>query len=422
MSSSSFNLNKIMPWIMVFFGALFYAYESLLRQSPSVMNADIMSYYKITASSFAHLVAYYYYIYAPMQLFIGLLMDKYGAKRLLTGAAFVCASGTYLFIATKNILIAELGRFLVGLGSSFAFVGVLKIASNWLPPERFAIVTGSTMAIGMLGCLFGDIFLTSIVNDFGWRGASFKEVFFGFALASLMFVFLKDKKVKKTNISFKVLIKNCLHLFKNKQIWMNGFIGCLTWLPIAIFAETWGVFYLENVYHMDKLHAGQACSMVFLGWAIGGPISGFISDKLGTRKLPIMIGSALAGLLVCLILYFPEFSGNYLFLLLFLFGLFNSVQAIVFAVSRELSAKESSATALAVTNMFVMVSGILQPITGYLLDYANSAPTVAVGLVKYSSTAYTIGLSVLPVGLFISAFLAIFLQETFRSDSNGSHY
>lgn len=420
------KLANLIPWLMVGMGALFYSYESLLRQSPSVMNYEIMNHYHINASSFAHLVAYYYYIYAPMQLFVGMLMDKYGARFLLTFATICCAFGTYLFVESDYLIVAEVGRFLVGFGSSFAFVGLLKLATTWLPPERFAIVTGSAMAMGMVGCLIGDVALTSVVDSYGWQGASYRAAAFGGVLTILMFLFLRDKgacdfEKDKEALTFTEVFKNLFTLLKNNQIWINGIIGCLMWLPISVFAETWGVFYLENVHFLSKQLAGNAIAMVFLGWAVGGPVMGWFSDKIKQRRLPITLGSMFAALMVIIVLYLPGVSYKYLLLILFLFGFFNSAQAIVFAVSREISPKNAAASSFAITNMFIMLSGVIQPVSGFLLDFMSKKSDLIETAVQYSATSYEVALSIMPIGLLITVCLSFLLKESY-ADNSESHY
>lgn len=420
------KLANLIPWLMVGMGALFYSYESLLRQSPSVMNYEIMNHYHINASSFAHLVAYYYYIYAPMQLFVGMLMDKYGARFLLTFATICCAFGTYLFVESDYLIVAEVGRFLVGFGSSFAFVGLLKLATTWLPPERFAIVTGSAMAIGMVGCLIGDVALTSVVDSYGWQGASYRAAAFGGVLTILMVLFLRDKgacdfEKDKEALTFTEVFKNLFTLLKNNQIWINGIIGCLMWLPISVFAETWGVFYLENVYFLSKQLAGNAIAMVFLGWAVGGPVMGWFSDKIKQRRLPITLGSMFAALMVIIVLYLPGVSYKYLLFILFLFGFFNSAQAIVFAVSREISPKNAAASSFAITNMFIMLSGVIQPVSGFLLDFMSKKSDLIETAVQYSATSYEVALSIMPIGLLITVCLSFLLKESY-ADNSESHY
>ena len=119
----------VLPWVICGLGALFYCYEYLLRISPSVMMSDLMQAYHINATVFGNLAAFYYYAYTPMQLPVGILMDRYGPRRLLTFACLACALGSYLFAHAFHIELAQIGRFMVGFGSAFAFVGVLKLAT-----------------------------------------------------------------------------------------------------------------------------------------------------------------------------------------------------------------------------------------------------------------------------------------------------
>lgn len=148
------------PWLVCMLGALFYCYEYYLRIAPSVMTADLMRAFAISAAALGNLTAFYYYAYTPMQLPVGILMDRYGPRRLLVIAVLCCALGSYLFTQTSHIGIAQLGRFLVGFGSAFAFVGVLKLSALWLAPERFAFMSGFATTLGMLGAVIGDISLS----------------------------------------------------------------------------------------------------------------------------------------------------------------------------------------------------------------------------------------------------------------------
>lgn len=420
---TSSTLMKAIPWIMCILGAAFYCYESLLRVSPSVMNTDLMLHYHINAAQLGHLIAFYYYIYAPMQIGVGIMMDRFGPHRLLTMACAACAVGTYFFVSSDHLFLAELGRFLVGFGSSFAFVGVLKLATIWLPPERFAVISGSTMALGMVGGMLGDVTLTALVDHEGWRTASYQASVFGIGLAFILLLFLRDgskthKMAQDSNLTFQVVLKNLRALVFNRQIWINGLIGGLMWLPLSVFAETWGIFYLKQVYGFTSINAASANSMIFMGWAVGGPLVGMISDRLRQRRLPMTVGSAIAALLISVILYVPSLQHSTIYLLLFLFGLFSSVQVIIFAVAREISSTRAAGTAIALTNMFVMASGIVQPISGVILEHVDkSIKVMENGAHIFTVNAYQTALGILPAGLMLAMFLSFFLKETHCKES-----
>src|SRR5262245_26180778 len=108
------------PWVVCSFGAIFYCYEYILRIFPSVIAEQLSHYFFIGAAGFGQLAAFYYYAYDPMQLPVGLLVDRYGPRKLLASAALVCAVGSAVFIY-PYFVVASFGRFLVGFGSAFAF-------------------------------------------------------------------------------------------------------------------------------------------------------------------------------------------------------------------------------------------------------------------------------------------------------------
>jgi len=188
---------KVLPWLICGLGCLFYSYQYLLNVSPSVMTNDLMMSYHINASELGNLTAFYYYIYAAMQMPVGMLMDHYGPRRLLTIAGLSCSVGTYLFACSDYLPLAELGRFMVGFGSAFAFVGALKLATIWLSPQKFAMISGMTMASGMLGAMAGDISLTSLVDHEGWKLTLFIAASFGVFLTMAIFTLIRDGKEKE---------------------------------------------------------------------------------------------------------------------------------------------------------------------------------------------------------------------------------
>ena len=182
----------VMPWLVCGLGALYYCYEYFLRISPSVMMHDLMSVYHLTGAEVGSLSAFYYHAYVPMQILVGLLMDRYGPRRLLAMASLFCASGTYLFVGSRSLAIAELGRFFVGFGSAFAFVGALKLATIWLPSNRFALISGIITSLGMFGAMLGDVALRSLVDNFGWKTTTYFSAIIGVFLAIAIWMVVRD--------------------------------------------------------------------------------------------------------------------------------------------------------------------------------------------------------------------------------------
>src|SRR6185295_8837904 len=89
------QMQLLIPWLICGLGALYYCYEYFLRICPSVMTHELMRQYNLSGVEVGSLSACYYHAYVPMQILVGLLMDRFGPRRLLTFACFLCAVGTY---------------------------------------------------------------------------------------------------------------------------------------------------------------------------------------------------------------------------------------------------------------------------------------------------------------------------------------
>lgn len=427
MHSESKNNSTLIGWLICGLGALFYSYEYILRIAPSAMEHALREHFNLSASGFGHISSIYYYAYVPMQLPVGILLDRYGPRRLLTFACLICVIGTFLFTSTSLFWVAAVGRFLVGLGSAFAFVGVLKLATLWLPENRLAMVSGLTAALGTIGAILGDNFLGLFVERFGWVSTLNSTAFFGIGLIFVLWMGIHDRKghhrQSGTVSSFKKSFIDLEIIVRNQQIWINGLYGCLVYLPTTVFAELWGIPYLSHAHGLTPEAAGFANSMLFFGFTIGAPLMGYISDKLARRKFPMFVGAAGASVVMMMILYLPGLKETQIQALMFLLGLLYSAQAIVFAVGRELSPGEAAGTAMAFTNMLVMLGAmLLQPLVGHLLDYsykAHQAGTIETGMVvdnlqkMYTVNDYQFALFVIPLGILIAALLTFFLKETY---------
>jgi MFS family permease len=418
----------LIGWIICGIGAVFYSYEYLLRIMPSVMEPALREHFSLSATGYGIFSACYYYAYVPMQLPVGVLMDRWGPRRLLTLACALSILGIWIFAGTSVVSFAAAGRFLTGFGSAFAFVGVLKLATIWLPEDKLAMVAGLAAALGTIGAMVGDNLLGAMVLKLGWQHAVNLTALFGLGVIVLMWFGIHDKKQHLeedggTVGSFKDGLRDLKYILMNKQIWINGGFGCLIYLPTTVFAELWGIPYLSHARGMSVSEAEFANSLIFLGFMFGAPTWGYLSDKLHQRKMPMFVGAVGAGIMMTLVIYLPDTTSRTLYCMMFVLGLFYGVQAVVFAVGRELSPKEAAGTAIATTNMFVMLGAmLLQPLIGSLLDhsvtsrYGEKLAAIQLGTdgmrELYTVADYQFAMMVIPIGIFLAAVLTFFLKET----------
>ncbi len=407
----------IKPWFICGIGMLFYCFNYFLRVSPSVMQQDLMQDLHINAVQFGTLAAFYYWAYTPMQIPVGLIYDRFGARIVQFGACLIAVLGVLIFILADSYSLACLGRFLIGLGTAFAYIGVLKLASVWLPPNRFATVAGLTTAFGMVSAIISDKFLTQFVQSVGYQNALHITLFIGVALSLFILFFMQNKP--KINIiptkilNFKELLNALNIILLNRQIWLIGIIGCLFYLPASVFLDLWGIPYLRTAYHLSPEKAATAVSWVFVGWIISGPSIGALSDKIKRRRLPLLISAVMSTVLMSIVFYVPGLTLTMLYGLFFFIGIFCGAHPLCFALGKENCQHSFSGTAVAVTNTLIMLGGmIFQPLVGFLLDKHTNA-IMENGNALYTASDYTYALSVVPLGLTLAIVLTFFIKETY---------
>lgn len=408
----------VLPWIVWGLGCLFYFYECLLQVSPSVMSNELMRDFTVTGQTLGLLSGIYFYSYAIMQLPGGLLLDYFGPHRLLTLATLVCAASTIAFGMTDNFFMACIARLMMGCGSAFAAIGTMKLAANWFPSYRFALLTGLMVTLGMLGAIGGETPLALLVDNFGWRHSMIIMGGVGLMLALLIFFITRDTPKNYSPSSYhpqdeENLLSSLATLIKNKQLWLIASYGGLMYMATPVFCGLWGVPFLMHKMAISKPIAANYISLVFVGWAIASPLWGLFSNYIGLRKPPMYIGSI--GALTCstLFIFAPIHSALYLESLLFLFGIFSAGFLPAFSVAKELCNKKYVATGLSFMNMMNMIGiAMAQPLIGLILDGMWEGQTM--GTVRvYPLTAYHTALAILPICMLVALFILPKVKETY---------
>ncbi len=406
-------------WLIWGTAALFYLYEYILRVSPSVMTNQLMQGFGVTSASLGVLVSFYYYAYVPLQIPCGVIVDRLGVRRVVTLSCLFCTMGCLIFAQSNSLIYAEFGRFLMGAGSACAYLSTAKLAAEWFAPQKFALLTSVTMGMGTIGGTFGGKPFAIIVNHYGWRESMVMAAIVGVCVTLTAWLIIRDRKetVSQTQphaIAGQTLLSGLRIVAGNPQSWLIGLYGCFMYLPLSAFAELWGVPYLMQLHGIDNEAASSATVMVFIGMALGCPASAWLSDKVQSR-IKIMGASALlTAFLFVFVVYCPILSLNLTFGLLFITGFIAGGQILYFAAAKEINPPQTSATTVGFTNTLVMASGIIfQPLLGYLLDYAWDGMRTAVGIPLYSTYAYQIALSPVPICLLLSWFILRFVKDTY---------
>ena len=407
--------SKSLAYVIFFLAASFYMYEFILQVAPSVMAAPMMRTFNVTAEGFGVISAFYFYAYAPMQLPAGLMFDRYGPRKLMTGAILLCALGSFFFASTDSVITASMGRFMIGIGSAFSFIGVLVLLSRWFPPKHFAIFAGIAQSMSSVGAIFGEAPLAALINHVGWRHASFILAAVGLFLALLLWLFIRDFPNQSTQSVPTIRLRDewirLRDVCRHSYTWLTGAYACAIWTPIAVFAALWGVPYLEEKYQISVIVASGMCSMIWIGIGIGSPLFGWMSDKLLSRRAALVLSSICGLLATYLILYVNNVPVFWMYAILFLLGLGASGQTVSFAVVTDNNPSHLVGTAAGFNNLSVLIGGaIFQPLVGLLL-HNNAIMSAESHELIYTLTAYKQSLLVMPCCYLVSLIIAVFLLK-----------
>ncbi len=407
-----------------------YSIGFFQRVAPAVMVDELMHDFSIAATLLGSLSAIYFYTYAAMQIPSGLLVDAVGPRRVGTAAAVAAAIGIILFALADRLWIATLGRALVGASVAVAFVACMKLAGHWFPANRFATVTGVALLIGNLGGILAGVPLSEAVTGIGWRMAMLISAGATLLLAAAVWLWVRDDPCERGYASHAhpealnraMSPQRSLKLvLSERDTWLLFFAGGLVASPVLTFAGLWGVPYLVHVHGLERSHAAVFTMIMLLGFAIGGPLLGALSDRMGRRKLPYLGATLVHALCWVSFLVIDRLPVTALYGLFAAIGLSAGSLIIGFAFAREVNHPGAAGTAGGVVNMAVLgFAAIQQSAMGWTLD-RNWQDTMIGGARIYDAAAYHAAFLWLAISA-LGAVLAVTLtRETYcrlRFDSD----
>ena len=383
-----------LAWTVWSVAALFYLVAFYVRVSPAVMTTELMRDFRIGGKNLGTLSAAYFYAYVAMQIPTGVLIDSWGARKLLIAGSISAALGAFCFGLTDNFLLACFARAVMGGATAVAWVSTLNLVRHWFPPQRFAMVSGLTLFIGNLGALVAQVPLRLLVEHFAWRTVSLASGIVVLLIASLAMAIVKNdpsdygyasqSSRSRSQGSVWHLLKGFKRIFAYRNTWLiliaqGGFLGAMLG-----FAGLWGPPFLVARYALGAKSAAAVCSLMLVCWAGASPILGHLSDKIGKRK-PIYLAGALASSIGWMILLYWRHLPLAAFTVIAALTSFAGGAIILgFAFGKESVPQQYFGTITGAVNMGNMVGPmLLQPAIGWVLDKRWSG-TMAHGVRSYS--------------------------------------
>jgi len=406
MSSSKVSAAALGAWLLV---AIYYFYQYALRSAPSVMMPQLTQAFGVSALGVSAIVGMFYYGYSPFSLVAGAAIDRFGAKKIVPFGAALVGVGAILF-GTGNVAAANTGRFLQGAGGVFALVGAVYLVTKNFPASMVASLIGATQMFGMAGGSAGQFLVGPIIKGgLAWGQFWIYAGVIGLAISFALLLFLPNESKQSAEAhrgGLGKVVKSLGSVFLNPQSILCGLISGLIFIPTTIFGMTWGVRFLQEARGREYDAAVMLAATIPLGWMIGCPLVGFISDRLGRRKPVILAGTLLLLAVLAWVLFGDPaiLRGPIVGIAM---GIASGVAMIPYTVIKEANPPELGGSATGVINFINFTfSALLGPVFGARLMREP-------GESELSSLAhYQTGFQPLLYGIALALVLAFFLRET----------
>lgn len=290
-------------WLRVFLPfAVGYYLSYLLRNANAVLAPELTRELNLTAADLGLLTSAYFFAFGAFQIPLGILLDRYGPRRVEATLMLFAAAGTLLFALGSSIGALAIGRGLIGFGVSACLMAGLKNFTQWYPPERQSSLTGAIMAAGGLGAISASVPLEMLLPTFGWRGVFLLLTTTILAAAAFLFFAVPDREHGIAKTSLKEQWQGVAHIFASRNFWRFApFMTLFSGGSMAI-AGLWVVPWFIEAEGLTRERAAQ--NLMAMG--IASLASFFVIAAFSTRlirsgmKLTRLIGGVLVITWTCL--------------------------------------------------------------------------------------------------------------------------
>jgi len=393
----------------LFLMSLFY------RASSAIIAPQLMKDLKLTHEDLGLLGAAFFYTFALVQFPLGPVLDRLGPRITIAGLNLLATLGAIVFARAGSMAGGVLGRGLLGLGMAANLMGPLKLFTIWFPPNRFATMSGLLLSLGTLGSLAATSPLALMVEALGWRGSFYTLAAVNVLLVLFIIIIVRDtpeghgvQLADNQRTSVSPWLGALKLVFSSWSYWAISLSAFIRYGSYVAIQALWAGPFLMEYLRLPTITAGNLLFLLSLGFIIGSPCGGLLSDDLlKSHKKTVILGSTLSAFLAA---SFSLWKAPVHILLLgtvfFSLGFFNSFGQVIYAHIKELMPSEMSASAMTAVNFFTMMGG------GVFIHMLGSIMQRFGGAAAHEGHAYSVAFLVCAAGYSIATMLYFTTKES----------
>ncbi|MFD2208030.1 MFS transporter [Kiloniella antarctica] len=280
--------------------ALGYFLSFLLRVVNGIIAPDLVSELGLDASELGLLTSTFFIAFAATQLPLGLLLDRYGPRKVESALMLFTGAGALLFSWADNFYLLLLGRALIGFGVSACMMAAFKAYVSWVPKDRLPLINGCHLAAGGLGAIAGTVPVEYLASEIGWRGVFVVLAGLSILIAVIIYYIIPRRDEIPPTEPLTQQIKEYGQIFRSSYFWRITPFTVMSQAAFFSLQALWSGPWLRDVANFERdtvasILAGIAFS-VFIGFLLGG----FVTDWLRRHQIsPVTVG--VYAMLFCLV-------------------------------------------------------------------------------------------------------------------------
>ena len=399
-------IELLLKVFLPFAGGYFLSY--LYRTINAIISPDLVREFGLGPGDLGLLTSTYFLTFALFQLPLGILLDRYGPRRVNASLLMFAGTGAALFGLSQSLSGLIVARALIGLGVSGCLMSSMKVFTLWFPLNRLATLNGWLLSCGGLGALSASKPAEELLRITDWHSVFLLLAALTFAAAGTIFLVVPERAAPRAPQTLIDALRSLPPILRNANFWK---LGLLVIAGQGVFMSLQGLWiapWLKDVVGLARADIGSHLLAVALGMIVGAALWGGVADWLSRRGVDtvhVVLGGVGVSLLILALLALGVKSGT--LALLFSLTFFSQVQPLVYAMLSKEFPLELSGRVISTLNFLVFLSAFaVQWGTGLII---NLWPVEAG---RYAAVGYATAFGTCFVLLFVPFVLLLLSRRT----------
>jgi len=284
---------KLIAVVFIPFASGFFL-SILLRYVNAVIARDLAADFALTPAELGLLTSAYFLAFAAFQIPLGVLLDRYGPRRVLSALLLIAGAGGFLFGAAQNVATLAFARALLGLGVSGCLMGSIKAFTLWFPLSRLATLNGWILAIGALGAMSATAPVEAFAGAAGWRAVFYVLAAGSVAVAALIYLVVPERPLPGSHETWSRQFSEIGVILSNLYFWRVALPLILVHGGYQALQGLWLAPWLADVGGLARGEVARTLLTGSLAYGVGSVVFGTLADRMAARLTVYKVGMALA--------------------------------------------------------------------------------------------------------------------------------